>query len=649
MKNSYLILFIFIFQLTTATAQDSSAIVPEFGKVTIAELQLQDCSFSPGAAAIHLLKYKEIELSVFPNGNTELVTITRYRIKIFNKNGYKNATVTIPFFSDKTLKIKDIQAATYNIGENGQVKVTAVSEDDIFKIEGKKKDRNKSVKFTFPDIKEGSVLEYQFIRKYKMAYEVPSWYFQDDIPNLLTVYKINRPTFSHLQKKAVTDLPIEETHLTDDSKGIDKKQLQDTYIMRNVPAFKREAFMSSSLDYRYSMDFLVNGPGLHVLVNVWFYANSWLLDLPSFGGVFEAKIPGAKSFIDSVKKLGNIPDKIRSVYGFVKKSVKWNHVYYKYARELDEVWKEGEGTSAEINLSILNLLRKCEVQCFPVLYSTRWNGKVDYTFPDLSQFNTVNIAVVDGKKFDLLDGTNPYLSYETPPFNVVNRTGMLIDAVNNTKINIDFNRKLVWDSIFVSASIAPEGILKGKVIRKYFDLAKSMKLQNAEEDNDERNNISQTVQELKVDTSWQVNAENELLPLIEYSTFHYEIPATNDFYLLNPFLFSDLTTNPFTDSARISEVDFGASTASAVQIEIALPKGIQLEELPKNKEIYTPDSSILFVYHNEMKGDTIRIGSSIEIKKPIFSKQEYAFLKQTFEKIYSQLNNQVLLHRKDQK
>ena len=647
MKNiSFTVLFL-IFQVALAKAQDTLK-VSDFGKVDIAELQMKDCSFSPGAAAVNLLKYKEVELFVYPNGTTEVITLTRYRTKIFNRNGYKKATITIPYYADNAIKIKNIRAVAYNLSGNGQVEMTPVKDDDIFKNEGTKKSGHKSIKFTFPNIKEGSVIEYQFVRKYKMAYEVPSFYFQDDIPNLLTVYKVIMP-FSNLQKRVVAGLPIEETHGIDYTKEPDKKKLYDAYLMRNIPAFKKEAFMSSPLDYKYRIDFLLDDIGSNLSPNLWFSANSWLLQSPYFAGAFNSKIPGTKLFIDSVKQLNNLPSKIHSVYKYVKQKLKWDHVYSKYARELDEVWKEGEGTSAEINLSILNLLRKCGVQCFPVLYSTRWNGKVDYTFPDLSQFNTVNIAVINGKVFDLLDGTNPFLSYETPPFNVVNRTGMLIDPINLNKINIDFDRKLIWDSIFVSASVSSNGILKGNVVKKYFDLAKSMKLQDAEDEEDNNKNTSQTELEIKADTSWQENKENELLPLMEHSTFHYEMPTTNDFYFLNSFLFSDLSKNPFTDSSRISDVDFGASTASVVQIKIALPKGIKLEELPKNKEIYSPDSSIIFIYHNEIKNDTIHITNSMEIRKPIFDKQEYGSLKKIFEKIYSLLNNQILLRKKDEK
>jgi hypothetical protein len=652
MKNIFLVAIIFFIQVTISKAQDSTNKVPEFGEVDIAELQIKNYRFSPDAAAVNLLKYKKVELSIFPNGNTEVLILTRYKIKIFNKNGYNNANISIPFYGDKTTKIKNIKAATYNLDENGKIKVTTLEESDIFKIKDSKKNSRKSIKFTFPNIREGSVLEYQFVQKYKMGYGVPSWYFQDDIPNLLTVYEVKRPLLSTLQKRVVADLTIEETHLVDLSNGFDKRQLDDTYIMRNVPAFKSEAFMSSPWDYKYRIDFLVADGIIGYNHNNWFSANAWLLRLPAFSGVFDSKIPGTKSFIDSVKRLNNIADKIRSVYSYVKQKVKWVHVYYIFSRELDEVWNEGEGTSAEINLSILNLLRKCGVQCFPVLYSTRGNGKVDFTFPDLSQFNTVNIAVVNGKKFNLLDGTNAYLSYETPPFNVVNRTGLLIDPFNYSKINIDFDRKLIWDSIFVSASITSNGVLKGSIEKKYFDLAKSMKFQNSEKDEDEEGdnkNTSQTVTEIKVDSSWQVNIENELLPLIEHSTFHYELPVTNDFYFLNPFLFSDFSKNPFTDSIRISDIDFGASTASVVQIKIALPKGIKLEGLAKDNKISTPDSSIIFVYHNEIKNDSIYINSSIEIKKPIFNKQEYGFLKKIFTKIYSLLNNQILLQKKDEK
>ncbi|HWY33811.1 MAG TPA: hypothetical protein VNX68_04145, partial [Nitrosopumilaceae archaeon] len=314
------------------------------------------------------------------------------------------------------------------------------------------------------------------------------------------------------------------------------------------------------------------------------------------------------------------------------------------------VWKEGEGTSAEINLSILNLLRKSDVRCFPVLYSTRLNGKVDYDFADLSQFNTVNIAVVNGKRFNLLDGTNPWLSYETPPLNVVNRTGMLIDPINHSKINIDFDRKRLQDSVYVYASIDSHGMLKAKVVKKYFDLARTVKLQNeaADDDYDEYENKGMVVTSYDIpsDSTYQLNKENELLPLTEVSTFHYELPTTNNFYFLNPFLFSGLTKNPFTGSTRKTDVDFVSNTSSVTLIEIKLPEEIKVEKLEKDNLVQAPDSSISFRYHNELEKGAIYINSSFEINKPFFAKDQYTALRKSFENIYVLLNKQIVLLRK---
>ncbi len=657
MKKLFVFAFTLIFCVSLTNAQDiPPVVVPEYGKVEVADLQLKDCSFSPGAPALNIIKYGKVELSVFPNGNTEVITITRCRTKIFNRQGYKYATIIIPVYNDKSVKIKSIQAATYNLADNGQVVVTPLKEEDIFKDTGPKKSSNKSIKFTLPDVKEGSVIEYQVIHQYKMRYGVPTWYLQEDIPTLLDVYEIIRPTNAQISKRTVGKWPVAEKHEIDATLGEDKRRDRDIYVARNVPAFKQEIFMAAPRDYKYKVDFLMR----HIapaFSNLWGPLNSWLLYYSGFGETFEAKIPGTKSFIDSVQRLKSDPEKIRAVYHYVKQKVKWMHIYDTYPNELSYVWKEGQGTSSEINLSILNLLRKCNVRCFPVLYSTRWHGQVDYDFPDLDQFNTVNIAVVNGKKFNLLDGTNPYLSHETPPFNVVNRTGLIIDPVNNVQLNVDFDRKLIWDSIFVSAAITPNGILKGKIERKYFDLAKSMKLQQqqehnkdkAEDNDDDDTNILGTKSSLITDTSWQVNADNELLPLVEHSTFHYEIPVTNDFLFLDPFLFSNLSKNPFTDSTRISDIDFGASSASVVQIKIALPKEIKAEEFPKSKEIYNEDSSVVFTYRNDINKDSIIITSTIDIKRPIFEKQEYASIKKTFENIYSLLNNQILLRRKEEK
>lgn len=646
---------LFLILLQQASFAQLEKTIPEYGNITIADLEMKDCSFEPGASVVNLLRYEDVTLNVLDveNYSSNIFTTVRHRIKIFKKSGFEYANISIDY-NGKDSKIADIEGATYSLDENGHIQITHLSKSDIYKVKDSKK--NKTISFTFPNVKEGSIIEYQYTWKDKNTYSIPSWYFQNNIPNVLSVCKITRPYFCFLQKKLTGDWPIQEDTVIDNSK--EEMQLVNYYAMKNVPAFESEPFMSSPRDYKYRIDFLTAlretkyDAYVRESKNIWQRENAWLLRKYFFGGRFDEEIPGTKKLIDSVKVLPEISAKVAAIYKYVKQKIRWNNYYFPLSREMKEVWEEGEGTSGEINLSILNLLRKCNVACFPVLYSTREHGKVDYSFNNISQFNTVNIAVVNGIKFNLLDGTSPYLSYNAPPFNVVNRTGMLIDYQNHSKINIDFDRTLLRDSIYVYANIDSNGIIKGKIVKKYFDLAKSLKLETGilSEDDEESNKDDKKIRlsrsEIKIDSSYQLDKENELLPLTEISTFHYEVPYTNDLYFLNPFLFSNFSKNPFLAKTRNTDIDFGAGSSSAVEVEIELPKEIIAEELAKNKKMFNADSSIVFNYRNEVKNNIIYIHSNFAVNHPIFEKSGYPDVKLFFGGIYALLNNQILLKRK---
>ena len=64
-----------------------------------------------------------------------------------------------------------------------------------------------------------------------------------------------------------------------------------------------------------------------------------------------------------------------------------------YAGDIADAWNERSGNSADINLIILNLLRKAGIPCSPILVSTRNNGQVDEKFLSLSQFNGIDVLV----------------------------------------------------------------------------------------------------------------------------------------------------------------------------------------------------------------------------------------------------------------
>src|SRR5579859_918406 len=119
MKNILTLVFCLTFLTHTSSAQVSKKI-PAFGKIDTSELKMTDCAFSPGAPAVNLLKYEEVNLSVLLT-STQVVTLTRYRIKILKKSGLKNATIVIDYGKNDT-KITNVEGATYNLDEEGQIR-----------------------------------------------------------------------------------------------------------------------------------------------------------------------------------------------------------------------------------------------------------------------------------------------------------------------------------------------------------------------------------------------------------------------------------------------------------------------------------------------------------------------------------------------
>ena len=95
------------------------------------------------------------------NGWFSVINKVHQRIILFNKNSFDDlGTVKINLYGEgmNKEKIENLQAATYNL-EDGKVVQTKLEKNSVFED----KDGNyKVVKFTFPDLKEGSIIEYTY-------------------------------------------------------------------------------------------------------------------------------------------------------------------------------------------------------------------------------------------------------------------------------------------------------------------------------------------------------------------------------------------------------------------------------------------------------------------------------------------------------
>lgn len=551
-KVSFALSVFFIF-LTNPYA-DAQDVLPKFGKIDTADLLMKQCPFDNSADAMNLVDYQRAKFELAQGGY--YADIERWvRVKIFKPGGFKYASIIIPYLSKERLTtVKDIEAFTYNIDSNGNVVTENVGRKEMFKE--KSKEGTGSIRFAFADVKPGTVVEYRYILQENNFMFLEPWVFQDVIPTRLSVCNLKYDGNISVSTRLHTSFTFETDQDTVKAPDGYYKKITFYYLMRDVPAFRVEPLMSSLTDNLQRIEFSVRPSRSYSLFSnrdvgvdaKWTIYSFQLMMSPYFGQQLDIEIPGTQPAIDSIKKLPSVEDKINAVVQLVKNTIQWNNSTSIFADNLATVWTEDKaGGRAEINLAIVNLLRKTGVKCYPLLISTKHHGKTDTHFATLSQFNGVDIMVVDSlaKNNYVFDGTQKYQPYNVPPFNILNRSAYLVDTRNSRWLYIDDPRQLMKNKMTVNASIDSTGIMKGKVSVAYYDYAKEDVLAVKQGKSDTLSNdfLTGDFNDLKIDSVKEENTDTPGKPLIKSFNFKLEMQQTGDFYFLSPFFLSHFKKN----------------------------------------------------------------------------------------------------------
>ncbi|RZL43940.1 MAG: DUF3857 domain-containing protein, partial [Pedobacter sp.] len=160
----------------------------EYGTITHAENDFDRNTIDSNANAVVLKEFGTARFQI-DEATSRLVIIFEHhvKIKIFNKEGFKHADVLIPSYKDESIQeyVQNVNAVTHNY-INGNFVKTAMDKKALF-TENRSKYQSLT-KFTLPNIKEGSIIEYKYIIQSPLIFNFRSWYFQSDIPKLHSEY-----------------------------------------------------------------------------------------------------------------------------------------------------------------------------------------------------------------------------------------------------------------------------------------------------------------------------------------------------------------------------------------------------------------------------------------------------------------------------
>ncbi len=570
------------------------------------------------------------------------------RIKILKKSAFNRSNITIPYYTkDGYERLISIRARTW-LPDGSHINV-----DEKSIVNEKLNDRWSVLKFTFPNVIEGAILEYEYYIESQNFTELREWYFQSDIPT-----RNSRFNFNVSARFSYTYLIDGKRNLkTIEAKPTRDERLKATFYTENLPSIQEEAYMSNAKNYMTRIRFqLVNVISLtgkkDEMLTTWENAVKELYKDDYFG----KKFTKMSNFNDAWKAISNtfLPDdtefvKLHKIYNFVNK-ITWDKIYtWGTNNSLNDVFQKQRGSSGEINLLLLALLREADLEANPVLISTREHGSVYEEYPFLDQFNHVliHIKLKDGKIL-LLDGGNKNRTAGNLNIQSMNNRGCLITSKTATWINIVSPSN--WINKLLTFELSKEGDLRGTVQSNYKGYFGETERDKYNRDKSGQYLQSEWVKEfidVKLDSIQFSNNEdlNENFKISYKSHIVNAAQVTEDKIYLNPTMQTQWQSSPFKIKDRSFPVEIPYSVKESIVINIALPKGFQVEEMPKSALTTLNKEDAQFQYSISQSDNKIQLVILIRINKLVFQPIEYQNLKAFFDNISNKLKEQIVLKK----
>lgn len=625
----------------------------KFGKVSKEELQEQVYPLDSTANAAYLYK-KRLTYTTLNAAGIVLVTEVQVRMKIYNKEGFDWSTVSINLYGDtksNSEKVSNIKAVTYNLVD-GKVQEMELDKKAIFYE--KQNESLKVQKFTMPNVKEGSVLEWSYRIFSPYISIIDDIVLQEEIPIKKFEAKINLLEWFYFNKRQKGYYPFKVNQYSDYNSELKTNDKVVEVLEENIPALKAEPYVNNMSNYASALQLEVaslSAPEYGMFEN---YATSWdeiaktILKSSSFGGELK-KTKHLKEDIDKLKAILKTDQaKILGALEFVKSKIKWNGNYSQYAEKgLKKAYSEGSGNIGDINLTLVVVLRELGVNANPVLVSTRKHGVP--ISPTNRGFNyVIALAETENGKF-LADASEKYSLVNVLPLRVLNWQGTIIrDDKTVDFINLATSVPSIKE-FNLNYKITDEAVIEGITMVRYENLS-AINYRN-ENVGLEKEALISDIEQYNDDIeilNYRVSNLTEISkPINEVYQFEKEdgVEVIGNNMYLTPMLFLSEKENPFKLEKREYPIDFGTPWEKRITTGIEIPEGYSVESLPEDIAIVLNDEIVKFIYTTKQVGNKIVVKSLIDVKEGIVPVHNYQEIRELYKIIVAKNLEKIVLNK----
>lgn len=645
----------------------------KFGKVTKQDFEKTKSTIQADAPAEVLYADGNYKISFNTNqGGVEQTKKVFYRIIVFDKDKTPDdiLKIDIPLYkgnsSSDTDKVLSLKAVTYNL-ENGKIVEQKVEKKDIF-TEKVHRFLDKQT-FTFPNVKNGSILEYTYEILSPFINQTDTWYFQNSIPVLTSNFTLQSQEYFDYQQDLrggfapkITKNSKEDNYtvlnkresdvygLTTKGSSMDTGKLKintQTYTLTNLPTYSREAYVLNPRNMLASVQFElasyhVPGRTSENYSTTWERIGKDLMDHESFGRQLNGN-----NFLDETvntliaNKTSNL-EKTQAIFDYVKTNITWNDYLGEYTDNgIRKTFNEKTGNSADINLMLIAMLRKAGIDTNPIVLSTVQNGVINYAFPSRTKLNYVIAGATVDNNLYLMDATDKNAQINLLPIRAINDRGFMVTDKGMKEITLR-NSIMSADKKSITADLKPDGNLSGiysSVRDNYFYMADQSEI-TADPKAFEKEYTEDYNFEIS-DFKTQDNKQNLIRHQFKFADVKVDVAGNK--ILFNPFLFLANTKHNLNLEQRNYNIEFGAPTTNTNTIKIKIPEGYKVESLPAEKQFTMPDQTGGYAYKVIEKDDFIVAQAQKIIPYSVLPPQYYKPLKEFLTNIISAEGQQVIL------
>lgn len=628
----------------------------------ISKVNPQDFKVELGSSDKGLIFFNDCTITFEGNAKGWFNVIYRYnkRLLITKRDALDEANLSFYLYHDgsdkETLKLS---AKTFNLVGEEIVEKKLPSENKFAEVYNS---NYNLVKCHLPDVREGSIIEFEAIITSPFINTIRNFQFQSsDFPTRKASLHFAIPDFFEYISLSRGGMLFDTSYTEESSQVFSVSDSYNAGLNRNMDittkVFTRTWEMNNqkAVDpepYVYSMENIITGLGFHLksisltgqarrmILPTWDEVYQTLYEHEKFGKVIRSKIDVEEPEIKPESKLQlaeHVYSKVKSL--FTAKD--GGGVFL--TDKLSSIVRTQSGTATDINLVLVAALRTVNLSAEPVLVSTRDHAYPVTTYPIITSFNYVIAQVLINDMYYFLDASNPKLYFGQLPSKCYNGNAMVYSIENKTCKPVSLNANQLVDEIRRFANISVSEDLNytcsyTETGNEYQSFGKRVSLdgEKAKKDfitdrlnmlNLESTLISKRFSGLSNDDSLYVFSMNQ----------KGRLPQQGDKVYLTINLNNPIAENDFNRETRIANIEFDSKLDLQGEIKINIPASLVLEEIPAPRFISALSDVLFAEIVCTQKDNAMIIQYKIQVNATNFPVDAYGQVKSFFKELNKNL------------